>query len=106
MSTIAASVAFINIGKNLGFFKNTDCNYGTQLSEFFGSSCAPGAREFDHDHPNITNPQSLCTLCRSAITTPSADPIIPQVADDAEITGDGVLPEDFAPGPGIGLELL
>lgn len=59
-------MAFINTGKNRGFFHRTECNYGRLLSEFFGSSCAPGARDSAHD-PNITNPDSLCALCRSEI---------------------------------------
>lgn len=59
-------MTFINTGKNRGFFQKRDCNYGRLLSDFFGSSCAPGAHDFGHD-PNVTNAESLCSLCRTNI---------------------------------------
>lgn len=67
-------MSFINTGKNRGFFQRSECNYGRMLSDFFGSSCAPGAQDFGHD-PNATNSDSLCSLCRMNITSP-----IPTVA--------------------------
>lgn len=57
-----ASVAFINTGKNRGFFSRNQCRYGHLLREFFGSSCAPGAIDLAH-HPQAQL-ESLCSLCR------------------------------------------
>jgi hypothetical protein len=71
--TITASIAFINIGKNRGIFKKSECDYTQLLADFFGDSCAPGSRDQLHD-PSGTTPQSLCNLCREAIV-PFAAPI-------------------------------
>lgn len=58
-------MAFINVGKSRGFFNKDECDYGLLLSEFFGSSCAPGARDFSHNHGSNSNEHdSLCSLCR------------------------------------------
>lgn len=64
---ILASMAFINTGKNRGFFDKSECKYGRLLADFFGSSCMPGARDILHDR-NQDNPDSLCTLCKTMIT--------------------------------------
>lgn len=72
----AAAMAFINTGKNRGFFQRSECSYGALLGDFFGSSCAPGARDLAHD-PNVTNPESLCSLCRSEII--NSPPILVQI---------------------------
>lgn len=62
---LAASMAFINVGKARGFFAKDECDYGLLLSEFFGSSCAPGARDFSHNHGSKSDEHdSLCTLCQ------------------------------------------
>ncbi|XP_037032135.1 transferrin-like [Bradysia coprophila] len=61
-----ALMAFINTGKNRGFFSKNECNYGRLLSNYFGSSCAPGATDFGHD-PNAANSESLCSLCKTMI---------------------------------------
>lgn len=61
---ILASVAFINTGKNRGFFSRNQCHYGHLLSEFFGPSCAPGALDLAHDPQG--NLESLCSLCRAS----------------------------------------
>jgi hypothetical protein len=71
--TNTASIAFINIGKNRGIFKKSECDYTQLLADFFGDSCAPGSRDQLHD-PSGTTPQSLCNLCREAIV-PFAAPI-------------------------------
>lgn len=64
-------MAFVNIGKSRGFFAKEECDYGLLLSEFFGSSCAPGAREFSHNHGSVsTDHDSLCTLCRASPVPP------------------------------------
>lgn len=55
-------MAFINTGKNRGFFKKSQCHYGQMLSKFFGSSCAPGALDIAHDPKGKLD--SLCSLCR------------------------------------------
>lgn len=60
---VLASVAFINTGKNRGFFSRNQCHYGHLLSEFFGSSCAPGALDLARD-PQASL-ESLCSLCRA-----------------------------------------
>lgn len=56
-------MAFINTGKNRGFFSRNQCHYGHLLREFFGSSCAPGALDLAH-HPQAKL-ESLCSLCRT-----------------------------------------
>lgn len=61
-----ASIAFINTGKNRGFFKKSQCHYGFLLSDFFGPSCAPGALDLAHDPQGVLN--SLCSLCRTNVT--------------------------------------
>lgn len=71
-----ASVAFINTGKSRGIFKNAECNYGRLLGDFFGSSCAPGAKDLTHEQ-NVTNPDSLCSLCRVKAPKPPSS-IIPR----------------------------
>lgn len=60
---VSASVAFINTGKTRGFFSRNRCHYGHLMSEFFGSSCAPGALDLAH-YPQA-NLESLCSLCRA-----------------------------------------
>lgn len=56
-----ASVAFINNGKKIGLFDKKNCNHSEILSNFFGSSCIPGASDSAHNgHQTINN---LCTLC-------------------------------------------
>lgn len=62
-------MAFINTGKNRGFFNKNKCHYSSLLSDFFGSSCAPGARELNHDNTSTAGSQeSLCSLCRKEIS--------------------------------------
>ncbi|KAJ6648602.1 Transferrin [Pseudolycoriella hygida] len=68
-----ASMAFINTGKGRAFFSKNECNYGRLLSNFFGSSCAPGSTDYGHD-PNVTNSESLCSLCKTLLL-----PIIPTI---------------------------
>lgn len=72
-----ASVAFINTGKNRGFFKKSECNYGRLTGEFFGPSCAPGAKDLSHEQ-NVTNPDSLCELCLVKTPRPAEIPISPR----------------------------
>jgi len=67
-----ASVAFINTGKNRGFFSKGQCDYGTLLSEFFGSSCAPGALDLAHGTKGTV--ESLCTLCQTSVNVELATP--------------------------------
>lgn len=57
-------MAFINTGKNRGFFNRNQCAYGTLLSEFFGPSCAPGA--LDAAHGTKGSIENLCTLCKAS----------------------------------------
>lgn len=45
-----------------GLLKAGDCDYATQVGNFFSSSCVPGAKEAKYD-PQGTNPSSLCDLC-------------------------------------------
>lgn len=60
-------MAFVNVGKSRGFFAKEECDYGLLLSEFFGSSCAPGARDFSHNHGSKSaDHDSLCSLCRAS----------------------------------------
>ncbi len=106
-------MAFINTGKNRGFFSKNECNYGRLLSDYFGSSCAPGTRkialileeknflikfvlgatDFGHD-PNATNSDSLCSLCRTMIM-PALPTIGPPV--DPTIAPPGQPPITIAP---------
>lgn len=63
-----AAMAFINVGKSRGFFAKEECDYGKLLSEFFGASCTPGARDVSHNHgSNSDAHDSLCSLCRAVI---------------------------------------
>jgi hypothetical protein len=74
-----ALMAFINIGKSRAFFNKNECNYGRLLSNYFGSSCAPGATDYGHD-PNSTNSESLCSLCRTMISVPTITPPVITIA--------------------------
>lgn len=68
---MSASVAFINTGKNRGFFKKNQCHYGKLLSEFFGASCAPGALDFAHNPKKSKesfHSDNLCELCRPSVS--------------------------------------
>lgn len=71
-----ASVAFINTGKNRGFFKRNQCDYGTLLSEFFGSSCAPGALDLAHGSKGSV--ENLCSLCEPSIPI-IGTPVLPSI---------------------------
>ncbi|XP_055312827.1 transferrin-like [Sitodiplosis mosellana] len=59
-----ASVSFLNIAKNLGLFKKDQCNHIKMLSNFFGSSCVPGA--MDPAHGVGQTKVNLCSLCPDA----------------------------------------
>lgn len=69
-------MAFVNTGKNRGFFNKDQCNYGQLLGDFFSSSCAPGSRDFSHNL-NRTNPENLCSLCRNAVSV-NTEPTVPR----------------------------
>lgn len=60
-------MAFINTGKNRGFFNKNQCKYGKLLSEFFGPSCAPGALDLARN--NEGQMDNLCDLCRPSVHT-------------------------------------
>lgn len=60
-------MAFINTGKNRGFFPKKQCKYGKLLSEFFGPSCAPGALDLARNNEGQVD--SLCALCRPSVST-------------------------------------
>lgn len=60
-----AAMAFINTGKNRGFFRKNQCKYGKLLSEFFGPSCAPGALDLAHNNEGQLD--KLCSLCRPSV---------------------------------------
>lgn len=62
--TSTASIAFIETGKNRGFFDRNQCNYGRLLNEFFGPSCTPGA--LDLAHGRTESLEKLCELCRTS----------------------------------------
>lgn len=58
---IQASIAFIENGKKIGLFDKKNCNNSQILSNFFGSSCVPGASDPGHNVHQMNN--NLCTLC-------------------------------------------
>lgn len=74
------------------------------LSNFFDSSCLPGARDIHH-YSNISTPENLCSLCKPAATQPgiiinvnaaSVDGTldgsdIPDVVDEVLTEGDSYL---------------
>lgn len=68
-----ALMSFINTGKSRAFFSKNECNYGRLLSNYFDSSCAPGATDFGHD-PYSSNYENLCSLCKTMIM-----PILPTI---------------------------
>lgn len=61
----AAAMAFINTGKNRGFFRKNQCKYGELLNEFFGPSCAPGALDLARNNEDQLD--NLCALCRPSV---------------------------------------
>jgi hypothetical protein len=59
-----ASIAFMNAGKQHKIFRDKNCAMQKVLSTFFSESCMPGSRDAFYD-PFITNPESLCELCKT-----------------------------------------
>ncbi|XP_063707817.1 transferrin-like [Culicoides brevitarsis] len=64
-----ASIAFVDVGRGRGVFKQNECNYGRLLADFFGDSCAPGAKNVLHDQIFVKKSSSdadkLCKLCKN-----------------------------------------
>lgn len=60
-------MAFINTGKNRGFFPKKQCKYGKLLSDFFGPSCAPGTLDLARNNEGELD--NLCALCRPSVST-------------------------------------
>lgn len=87
-----ASLAFINIGKRRAFLDAGECSFEKLLSEFFSSSCAPGANDTLHQSGNTPLAANLCSLCT---TTVSARGILTEgeIVDD-QIENADIVPEE------------
>lgn len=57
----SAAASFINNGKKLGILPNTRLTHSHILSDFFGSTCAPGALDRAHGVDDFKD--NLCSLC-------------------------------------------
>ena len=96
---ILASIAFINTAKNRGMAERTNCDFGPLLGSIFNESCLPGSRDIFHD-PTATNPDSLCSLCRTPIipTSTQAPKAFNYDRDDDGDFADKNEPEDAIEG--------